>query len=200
MNNNDNNFSDSNYISFKIEKSFLIGTYKKNLEIDLEIAKQVVQQRLSFQNGNDYSSLADVRYIKSVSKEARDYFAKQDKGLIASAILGENPLSNMIINMFLTFSKPRIPAKAFQDKENALKWLNQFNVELLKKEPIPIYEFCKLDSIDLKVASWLFSKSPRALYTYLEFITKNNYKRKGIILNAQKVYDELTELRKANLN
>ena len=77
MNNIDNNFSDSDYITYEIEGSFLIATYKE-ISVDFEIAKQIVRQRLSFQNGNDYSSLADIRNIKSVSKEARDYFAKHD--------------------------------------------------------------------------------------------------------------------------
>ncbi len=130
MNDVESNFSDSIYITFKIENDILIGTYKKDVKIDLDGAKQIVRQRLSFQNGNSYLSLTDARNVKSASKEARDYLAEHDNGLIASAILGENHISIMIINMFITFSKPRIPVKAFQNRELALKWLSQFSVQV----------------------------------------------------------------------
>lgn len=193
MNSISSNSSDSPYITYKIENSLLISLYKRDLQIDIKIAKQIVQQRLSFLNGNHYLNLVDVSHIKSVSKEARDYLAKHDEGLIASAILGENSLSNMITNIFLTFSKPRIPARAFQDKETALQWLSQFNTEPFYEEPV--YEFCKLDAIDLKVASWIFSTCPpRILFSYLEFIVKKNYERKGIKLSIKKIYDELVDV------
>lgn len=126
MTNPDTNFSDSPYINYKIENDVLISTYKNDARIDLEIAKKLVAQRLSFQNGNDYLSLTDARHVKSATKDARDYLAKHDEGLIASAILGEGYVSNMIINMFITFSRHRIPVKAFQDSQTALKWLNEF--------------------------------------------------------------------------
>ena len=105
------------------------AVYKSDLKIDLKIAIEVVQQRIAFQNGNSYLNLVDARQVKSATKEARDYLAKHDEGIIASAIIGKSAISNMIINMFITFSKPAVPVKAFQDKENALRWLNQFHKE-----------------------------------------------------------------------
>ena len=58
------------------------------------------------------------------------------------------------------------------------------------------YEFCKLDSIDLKVTSWLHRKCPHILHSYLEFLASNDYRRKGIKLNAKKIYHELIEANK----
>ncbi len=60
-----------------------------------------------------------------------------------------------------------------------------------KKVP---YEFCKLDTIDLKVAAWLHSSCPDRLYSYLEFIASSDYHRKGIPVNHQIVYNELMEV------
>jgi len=55
-----------------------------------------------------------------------------------------------------------------------------------------VYEFSKLETIDLNVASWLNAKCPLRLYSYLEFIAETDYKRKGINLDFEKVFDELT--------
>lgn len=129
MNSVDNSFANSRYTDLKIENSILFATYKPDVKIDLEIAKQIVSQRLSFQNGNSYLNLVDARQLKSATKEARDYLAKHHEGIIASAILVKSAISNMIINMFITFSKPAVSVKAFHDKENALKWLSQFSLE-----------------------------------------------------------------------
>lgn len=56
------------------------------------------------------------------------------------------------------------------------------------------FEFRKLDKIDLSVAEWLYCKCPHALYPYLEFISKNDYLRKGVKINTPKVYNEILEV------
>lgn len=58
----------------------------------------------------------------------------------------------------------------------------------------PMYEFCKLDSIDLKVASWLFCHCPNTLYSYLEFLADRDTRYQLLKLNAQKLFDELNEV------
>lgn len=60
-------------MSLKVKDSVLIGVYRENLEVDLHVAKEVVKQRLIVADGKEYPALADVRGMKSVSKEARDY-------------------------------------------------------------------------------------------------------------------------------
>ena len=54
-----------------------------------------------------------------------------------------------------------------------------------------MYEFNKLNPIDIKVASWLHSECPEALFAYLEFIANNDYHRKGIKINADRIFCEL---------
>ncbi len=71
----------------------------------------------------------------------------------------------------------------------------QYDRNIMKKKVR--YEFCKLNSIDLEVAAWLYQKCPRGLYAYLEFISKNDYRRKGIRINELKVYQELIKVHRA---
>lgn len=114
------------YLTYKFEGSIVIGVYKK-VSIDIELARRIVRDRLELFNGKSYPSLADVRELKYVSKEARDYFAKQGtEGITALAIVTGSYLTVVIANLFLTFSKPKMPTRAFKTKEQALKWLQQF--------------------------------------------------------------------------
>ena len=123
----DTRFSESKYIKLEIKDSIIIGTYTNDFQIDLEGAKQIVKQRILFQAGNEYPGLVDVNQLKSMNKEARDYFAeKGGEGLLAMAVVANSFVSKIVANMFITFSKPKVPTKAFQHRADAIKWLSQF--------------------------------------------------------------------------
>lgn len=116
------------YMYWKVENSIMCITYKKDVKIDVETAKQIVKQRLSAFAGKNYPVLLDGRGVKLISKEARDYLAKGDgmKGVTALALLPGNHLTVIMANLFVTFSRPTVPTKIFITKEAALKWLRQF--------------------------------------------------------------------------
>lgn len=117
---------DSSYAAYKIENSIAVVTYK-SVTVDLILAKQIVQERLLFYDGKEYPTLADIRDANSFTKEARDYFAKEGtKGIRALAIITGNYLTVITANLFITFSRPIIPTKVFNAKEQAMKWLNRF--------------------------------------------------------------------------
>lgn len=102
--------------------------YKKGITVDLAMAKELVRERLEVYNGKSYPTLADIRPVKLFTKEARDYMAKGDaiKGIPAGAILIGNYISVLTSNLFLHFSKPQMPVKAFSIRDEAVKWLGQF--------------------------------------------------------------------------
>ena len=115
-------------VTLWLEDSIIIGTYDKNLVIDIDLARQIVLDKLEAFQGKSYPVLMDVRNIRSVSKEAFDHFASDDgvQGLRALAILVSSPLTEMIANLFMVFSKPQIPTRVFRTKELAVKWLNKY--------------------------------------------------------------------------
>jgi len=106
----------------------LAFSYKENLEIDLSIAKQLVEQRLEFTSGKSVFALVDFTNVKSVTKQARDYMNSPDgglKGIKAGAFLSNNVVGNLFINLYLNINKPSIPAKFFKKKDDALVWLTK---------------------------------------------------------------------------
>lgn len=113
--------------TFKIEVPVMTGVYAKDLVIDIELAKKVVREKLLIQQGKSYPFLADVRHLKLATKEARDYFANEGvEGMTALAILVGSYITVVTTNLFITFSKPKVPTKAFMTREHALQWLDQF--------------------------------------------------------------------------
>jgi hypothetical protein len=78
--------------------------------------------------GNTFPLLIDSRNIRSITKEARDFFSmnNRDSCISAFAILIDSPLSRIIGNFFMGLNKPRVPARLFTIEKEALDWLKEF--------------------------------------------------------------------------
>lgn len=113
----------------EIKNGILIGKYHDNLEyIDLKVAKKLVKDRKAIAQGKSYPVFVDVSKSVSMNKPARDFFASPEgtKGLLAVGVFVKNFLQKSVANFWYTISKPKVPTKLFNDKESALKWLEQF--------------------------------------------------------------------------
>jgi hypothetical protein len=118
-----------NYITVTADESeptIIIGVYKPKLEIDINVAKELVDNRLDFTNGENHYILVDFTNVKSVTKEARDYMNDPKgglKGLLAGAFLSNSLVTTLFINMYLKINQPTVPAKFFTKKDEAINWL-----------------------------------------------------------------------------
>lgn len=97
---------------------------KPNAEVNLADAKEnslVVNQLKAEEK---FPLIVDTRRIKSISKEARDYFSLRgrESKTFAFAILIDSPLSMIIGNFFMGLNKPRVPVKLFTSEEKAISW------------------------------------------------------------------------------
>lgn len=119
---------DTPFVHLLIKDNILIGTYKKNLIINLEVAQQIVEQRLSFTEGKKFASMIICHGVISIDKAAREFLAseKGTHGLSATAIIVNSPFSSLMGNFFLMVNKTGIPVKIFSNTSKAKKWLQQF--------------------------------------------------------------------------
>ncbi|MFM9838606.1 MAG: hypothetical protein ACKVOQ_10105 [Cyclobacteriaceae bacterium] len=104
----------------------IFGSYSPRLEIDIEIAKELVKNRIEFSDGVPAYALIDFSNVKSVTKEARDYMNDPEgglKGVLGGAFLSNNVVATLFINLYLKINKPIVPAKFFTNKKDALEWL-----------------------------------------------------------------------------
>ena len=106
------------------------AAYTPKSHITLEKAKQTVKDRIEICNGVPMPVLGDIRHLKGMDNEAREYLAKDEcfELLPAIAILAENPFQFIIYKFFFTFinKENKVPTKLFRNKEKALLWLGAF--------------------------------------------------------------------------
>lgn len=113
-------------VYFKIEDGVLFCSYKRQLVIDLLVAKRIVNERLEFTKGATYPILIDFSNLKMANKEARDFMNDPNgglKGISSGAFVSNNAVATLFINLYLRINKPIVPAKFFISKQEALDWL-----------------------------------------------------------------------------
>ncbi len=110
------------------EEDILFFKYAPQIEIDINIAKDLVRSRLEYSKGKSMYALIDFTNVKSCSKEAREYMNSPEgglKGILGGAFLSNGVVTNVFINLFLRVNKPVVPAKFFTKKQDAINWLKE---------------------------------------------------------------------------
>ena len=119
---------DTPYVHLRIKNNILVGAYKKDLRINLEVAKAIVQSRIFFTGNTKMPSLIISQGVITMDKPAREYLSSKEatEGLAASAIVVNSAFSSFLGNFFLSVNKTNIPVKIFSDAVKAEEWLQQF--------------------------------------------------------------------------
>jgi len=110
----------------------LFNAYSCKLDIDINIARELIENRLDFCGGQPVYVMVDFTNVKSVTKEARDFMNSREgglQGILGGAFLSNNVVATLFINLFLKVSNPVIPAKFFTSKAEAFKWLDKIKSE-----------------------------------------------------------------------
>ncbi|MES2590782.1 MAG: hypothetical protein V4608_02770 [Bacteroidota bacterium] len=115
------------YLKIELESGILIGTFKSE-SVDIDIAHTITNFRLEIQSGRNYPIISNIKAIKNISKEARDFMASEEgcEGVIAAALLIDSSIGQIIGNFFIKINKPLRPTKIFTDESSAQKWLAKF--------------------------------------------------------------------------
>lgn len=124
-----NNHMKNKYHEIWVEDGIIHGVYNPDLKIiNIDIARQLVNDRLKISQEVVRPVLADTSNVKSVTREAEKYMASDEamKYLSATAILVHSIVAKLIANIYIRLSRPSIPTQVFVDKKKALNWLKQF--------------------------------------------------------------------------
>ena len=101
--------------------------YADNLHVSLDVAKSCVEQRIYFSKGKSYPLLIDIKGIKSITRDAREYLASIGTTHVkAGALITGSPFNRTIGNIFLAIDKPLVPTKLFTSEEKARLWLKEY--------------------------------------------------------------------------
>lgn len=111
-----------------IEEGVILITYKSKIEIELEDVIEIRNITHELANGKAYVSIYDAGDETTVTKEAREISANDGNitNRKAMAIIIKHLGQRIIANFFINFNKKMHPMKAFNTKEEAIKWAKQF--------------------------------------------------------------------------
>lgn len=97
----------------------------------LEQAKENTAITLTVANGKRRPFLIDMSKVKSMSRDARVYYAGTEpvKAITAVAILTNSNVGKMVANFFIGLTHQHLPTKMFTDINEAINWLQGHQLE-----------------------------------------------------------------------
>ena len=111
-----------------LEEGVILITYKDKVEIELEDVIELRNITNQLACGKPYVSIYESEPETIITKEAREISSKN--GDIANrkalAIVVSNLAHRLIVNFFINMNKHIYPMKAFNTKEEAIKWAKQY--------------------------------------------------------------------------
>ncbi len=121
------NYFENDYAEYLLLDGIVHITYKNGVNIDLEAAVEIVNDRLRFQEGESYPILCDIRKVREVNKSARDYLANEGSLWISAlAFIIEPPVSEALSRFYLKTNYSPIHTESFEQISDALGFLNRF--------------------------------------------------------------------------
>ena len=96
-----------------------------------EVLEDAVENLATIRNVSENKKppiMIDIRELKSITREARKYYASEETAKFGKAIglvIG-SPMTRVIGNFFIQLNRPALPLKLFTSEDKALDWLKGF--------------------------------------------------------------------------
>lgn len=110
------------------EDGILEIVVKDNIDVDLNICKELTNTYKTLLGNNKALLLHIVGNFVTMDKEAREYSASEAglKYSIAEAFVINSLPQKILANFYMRINKPAVPSKFFDNREDAEEWLFQF--------------------------------------------------------------------------
>ncbi|MCX2839100.1 hypothetical protein OQ279_13165 [Salinimicrobium sp. MT39] len=120
-------YMENAFAEFWIENRILYIRYKPDIFMDIEAARLIVADRVTFQKGKLYPILCYAEGIASSTKPARDYLAIKGSVLtLAIAYIASPKVSLAMLHFFKEINKPVVPSEIFTSEMAARKFLHTY--------------------------------------------------------------------------
>ena len=95
-----------------------------NSTIDMDTLEKMTKVGDDWNGSKLCANLVDIRNMLFIDSKTREYAAAQYRPYVADmAILSDSKVSSYFANIFLKFSKPKVPTRLFTKEEEAINWL-----------------------------------------------------------------------------
>ena len=126
---------DTSVALLTFENDVLFVKMKEGVNLGQVEMEELLKQAVEFTAPNKYFAVIDTTAPYDSTVEARNFYAESDycKYRYADAFIVNSLPMRLLVNFFISFNKPKIPSKMFNNQESALIWVNSLKKELLKK-------------------------------------------------------------------
>lgn len=120
---------DNVYNKIHLSEGVVYAEYKPSVRVTLDVAKQVVEDRLLVCSGVSYPVCGDISNLVKVDNDAREYLGSEEACRLITrlAVITNNPIQKLLGNFYLRFKKSDIPTRLFTNKKKAVYWLKNAN-------------------------------------------------------------------------
>lgn len=126
---------DTPFALLSFEDDVLYVKMKEGVNLGQVEMEELLKQAVAFTAPNKYFAIVDTTATYDSTPESRSFYAESDysKYRYADAFIVNSLPMRLLVNFFITFNKPKIPSKMFNNEENAYEWINSLKKEMLKK-------------------------------------------------------------------
>jgi hypothetical protein len=118
---------DTPYYTAGLQEGIMIVQYKPGLHIGLPEAKEAVRLRLAYYQDLKCPVLFRSSKVKSIDKAARRYlFDEGNANFTAMAFIQRTKVEKVLLRLMLSFERPHVPCRVFEDEDEAVFWLKQY--------------------------------------------------------------------------
>ncbi|MBN2813704.1 MAG: hypothetical protein JXQ80_06470 [Bacteroidales bacterium] len=97
-----------------------------NCTLDMDTLEKMTKTGDEWNQDHLCANLMDIRNMFFIDSKTRAYAAAQYRPHVAgTAILVDSKISSSFANLYLRFSKPKVPTRLFTSEEEALRWLRE---------------------------------------------------------------------------
>lgn len=110
----------------ELHENQIFITHNNNIDIVLRHVVEESNLILKLIEGNKKSIVVDIRNVRSIDREAREFFKNfLESYIVAVGIVVDNPISRMIGNIVIGFNRPKnVSTKIFTTIKEAKEWTN----------------------------------------------------------------------------
>jgi hypothetical protein len=120
----DQKFSDVGILTLRNDGIITFEPKEGKIEHELEAMKVELEIFKEWASGKKLGFISDNRTLKKFDAEVRIY-AQQQLPFFCNkfALIISSGISSFLTNIFIHMNRPKVPVKAFTNKEDAVKWL-----------------------------------------------------------------------------
>lgn len=113
-------------ITVKISDDILIAECRENIHLNMDIARQIVADRLKLQAGKSYPVVIHMNGLISDSKSVRMFMAAEGaEGISMGAFVVKKRYEEILVNLFLAIDAPKVPTSVFSNEQDAIAWIKE---------------------------------------------------------------------------